>query len=81
MRGTTGSTSEFEAVLATKANAKEVEADGDTGAGAGAFLATLAVGFFLGKEKTVEVAVRRFLSEVCLSAPSCLFFSLWSRRS
>lgn len=47
MRGTIGSTSKSEVVLAMKANAKKVEANGDTGAGVGAFLAALVASFFL----------------------------------
>lgn len=81
MRGTTGSTFEFGAVLVVETNAKEVEIDEDTGAEVGAFFATLAAGFSLARERTVEVAARRFPPRACLSVPSCLLFSLWSRRS
>ena len=64
IRGTTSSTSisglaprkfklasEFGTVLAAKADVKEVEADGDTSAGAGAFLVALAADFFLADEE------------------------------
>ena len=67
IRGTTSSTSisdlgprkfklasESGTVLAAKADVKEVEADRDTGAGAGAFLVALAVDFFLAEEEGWE---------------------------
>ena len=67
IRGTTSSTStsglaprkfklvsESGTVIAVKADVKKVEADGDTGARAGAFLVTLAVDFSLAEEEGWE---------------------------
>lgn len=83
MQGTTSSTSMFRSalekfksasksgtVLAAEADAKEVKANGGIGVGASAFLATLAIDFFLVEGHTVEVAAGRFPTRACLSVPS-----------
>lgn len=83
MQGTTNSTSmsrfalekfesasKFGTVLAAEADAKEVKANGGTGVGASAFLAAIAIDFFLVGGQTVEVAAGRFPARACLSVPS-----------